>query len=166
MNNMMRARAALLVAVATAALSCRQPTAAPTSERMVAADTAGIGQARAEMTRYLLAGDASAVIAGYADSAVYAGTGSATLQGHAALLAFLQQALVGAKVDTFELQPLLVVGHGGIVTEIGNEYEVVTPNGQPPQQVWGRYQLTWQRLGGRWKVLTDVSVDDSTHAAK
>jgi ketosteroid isomerase-like protein len=130
---------------------------------MTAADTAGIAQARADMTRYLLAGDATAVVAGYADSAVFAGTGSATLRGHAALLAFLQTALVAAKVTTFELQPILVVGQGGMVTEVGTQYEVVAPNGQPPQQVWGRYQVTWQRQGRQWKVLTDVSVDDSTH---
>jgi ketosteroid isomerase-like protein len=129
---------------------------------MTAADTAGIGQARAEMTRYLLAGDANAVVAGYDDSAVFAGTGSATLRGHAALLAFLQSALATAKVTTFDLEPFLVVGHSGMVSEVGTQYQVVTPNGQPPLQLWGRYQLTWQRQGGRWKVLTDVSVDDSS----
>jgi ketosteroid isomerase-like protein len=144
-------------------VACNRP---PSSARIGAGvDSAGVGAVRDRLSRNLVLGDASAVMADYSDSAVFVGAGSPTLMNRGPLTAFLKGMYAAVTVTRFDIHPVRVIGHDGMLTEIGTQYEVAAETGKPAQESWGRYLLAWIKSpSGQWEVAFDMAIDDSTRA--
>ncbi|MGH7594612.1 MAG: YybH family protein [Gemmatimonadales bacterium] len=127
-------------------------------------DSAGVGLAREQMMNAVLVNDGHKLASVYADNAVVAAPGAPTLYGRAAIEAFVVPAFTTTTYATYEIRPLAVTGHGGILGEIGWQHEVGAERGTPPQETWGRYAITWVRgTDGGWKVAMDALVADSSN---
>jgi uncharacterized protein (TIGR02246 family) len=98
-------------------------------------------------------GDAQAVAAMYADDAYVLPPGSDIVKGRAAIEAFWRQAaqqLGDAKLTTLDVLPL----GPDAAREIGTV--ALKTKGQPPQEVVGKYAVVWRKIGGEWKLATDI----------
>ena len=98
-------------------------------------------------------GDAQAVAAMYAEDAYVLPPGSDIVKGRAAIEAFWRQAaqqMGDAKLTTLDVLPL---GRNA-AREIGTV--TLKTKSQPPQEVVGKYAVVWRKIGGRWKLATDI----------
>jgi uncharacterized protein (TIGR02246 family) len=98
-------------------------------------------------------GDAQAVAAMYAEDAYVLPPGSDIVKGRAAVEAFWRQAaqqMGDAKLTTLDVLPL---GRNA-AREIGTV--TLKTKSQPPQEVVGKYAVVWRKIGGRWKLATDI----------
>jgi uncharacterized protein (TIGR02246 family) len=98
-------------------------------------------------------GDAHAVAEMYAEDAYVLPPGSDMVKGRAAIEAFWRQAsqqLGDAKLTTLDVLPL---GRNA-VREIGTV--TLKTKGQPAQEVVGKYAVVWRKVGGQWKLATDI----------
>jgi uncharacterized protein (TIGR02246 family) len=98
-------------------------------------------------------GDAQAVAAMYAEDAYVLPSGSDIVKGRAAIEAFWRQAaqqLGDAKLTTLDVLPL---GRNA-AREIGTVS--LKTKSQPPQEVVGKYAVVWRKIGGQWKLATDI----------
>jgi uncharacterized protein (TIGR02246 family) len=98
-------------------------------------------------------GDAQAVAAMYADDAYVLPPDSDIVKGRAAIEAFWRQAaqhLGDAKLTTLDALPL----GPDAAREIGTV--TLKTKGQPPQEVVGKYAVVWRKIGGEWKLATDI----------
>jgi uncharacterized protein (TIGR02246 family) len=98
-------------------------------------------------------GDAAGVAAMYAEDAYVLPPGSDIVKGRAAIEAFWRQAaqqLGDAKLTTLDVLPL--------GPDAAREIGIVTlrTKGQPPQEVVGKYAVVWRKIGGEWKLATDI----------
>lgn len=157
------ARVSLILVVAMSACS-PSPQRASSSGTTGPVDSAGVGRVREQLVKAVLAGDGRQLASVYADSAVVAAPGAPTLYGRAAIEAFIVPAFATTTYATYEIRPLAVTGHDGVLGEIGWQHEVATERGTPPQETWGRYAITWIRgASGEWKVAMDALVADSSN---
>jgi len=98
-------------------------------------------------------GDAAAVAALYTEDAYVLPPGSEMVKGRAAIEAFWRQAaqqMGEAKLTTVDVLPL--------GPEAAREVGSVTlkTKTQPPQEVVGKYVVVWRKVGGDWKLATDI----------
>jgi uncharacterized protein (TIGR02246 family) len=98
-------------------------------------------------------GDAQAVAAMYADDANVLPPGSDIVKGRAAIEAFWRQEaeqLGDAKLTTLDVLPL----GPDAAREIGTV--TLKTKGQPPREIVGKYAVVWRKIGGEWKLATDI----------
>ena len=98
-------------------------------------------------------GDAQAVAAMYAEDAYVLPPGSDIVKGRAAIEAFWRQAaqqMGDAKLTTLDVLPL---GRNA-AREIGTVS--LKTKSQPPQEIVGKYAVVWRKIGGQWKLATDI----------
>ena len=98
-------------------------------------------------------GDAAAVAAMYTENAYVLPPGAEIVKGRPAIETFWRQAaqqMGDAKLTTLDVQPL--------GPRTAQEIGVVTlkTKSQPPQQISGKYAVLWRKVGGKWKLATDI----------
>jgi uncharacterized protein (TIGR02246 family) len=98
-------------------------------------------------------GDTAAVAAMYTENAYVLPPGAEIVKGRPAIETFWRQAaqqMGDAKLTTLDVQPLgpRTAQEIGIVT--------LTTKSQPPQQIPGKYAVLWRKVGGKWKLATDI----------
>ena len=99
------------------------------------------------------AGDAAAVAALYTEDAVILPPGGEMMKGKSAIQAFWKGAteqLGDAKLTTVDIKP---VG-SEVAREIGS-FSFRT-KGSQPQEITGKYVVVWEKVGGDWKLATDI----------
>ena len=75
------------------------------------------------------------------------------VKGQAAIQSFWTKAAEGAgafKLITVDVKPL----GSDAAREVGTFW--LKTKDQPPQEVSGKYVVVWQRVGGEWKLATDI----------
>ena len=98
-------------------------------------------------------GDAAAVAAMYGDNAVVLPPGAPMVKGRKDIEAFWKGAreqLGDLKLTTLDVVPL----GGAAAREIGRF--TLKTKGDQPQEVVGKYVVVWHRVGGAWKLGTDI----------
>jgi uncharacterized protein (TIGR02246 family) len=98
-------------------------------------------------------GDASAVAAMYTEDAFVLPPGAEMVKGRAAIEAFWRQAaqqMGDAKLTTVDVLPL----GPRAAREIGTVS--LKSKSQPPQEITAKYAVVWRKVGGRWKLATDI----------
>jgi uncharacterized protein (TIGR02246 family) len=98
-------------------------------------------------------GDVAAVAAMYTEDAYVLPPGSELIRGRAAIEGFWRQAVQqmdDAKLTTVDL---LQLGPGA-AREIGKV--TLKTKSQPPQEIVGKYAVVWLKVGGDWKLATDI----------
>jgi len=98
-------------------------------------------------------GDAAAVAALYSEDAYILPNGAAMAKGRRAIEAYFKnsvQQLGDAKLRTVDLQSL----GPGSAREVGT-FNFKT-KGDSPQDVVGKYVAVWRKMGGQWKLITDI----------
>jgi uncharacterized protein (TIGR02246 family) len=98
-------------------------------------------------------GDAAAVAAMYTEDAYVLPPGAEMVKGHTAIEAFWRQAaqqMGAAKLTTLDVLPL---GRAA-AREIGTV--TLKTKSQPPQEIVGKYAVVWRKVGGKWKLATDI----------
>jgi uncharacterized protein (TIGR02246 family) len=98
-------------------------------------------------------GDTAALTAMYAADAYVLPAGADMAKGHKAIEAFWKQAVQqfgDAKLTTVDIQSL----GPGAAREIGT-FSFHTKS-QPSQEVVGKYAVVWRKMGGQWKLATDI----------
>jgi uncharacterized protein (TIGR02246 family) len=98
-------------------------------------------------------GDAAAVAAMYAEDAYVLPPGAEMIKGRAAIEAFwhhASQQMGDAKLTTLDVLPLgpRAAREIGIVT--------LKTKTQPPEEIVGKYAVVWRKVGGHWKLATDI----------
>lgn len=154
-------RFALLLAGAGGA--CSGPPKGASRAAPGTVDSAGVGLARDELARAVLARDGHRLARVYAESAIVAAPGAPTLYGRTAIEAFIVPAFATTTYSSYEVRPIAVTGTGGVLGEIGWQHEVGAQSGSAAQETWGRYGMTWVRdASGSWKVAMHAIVPDSS----
>ena len=98
-------------------------------------------------------GDASAVAAMYTEDAFVLPPGAEMVKGRAAIEAFWRQAaqqMGDAKLTTVDVLPLGLRA----AREIGTVS--LKSKSQPPQEITAKYAVVWRKVGGKWKLATDI----------
>ena len=98
-------------------------------------------------------GDAAAVAGMYAEDAYVLPPGADMVKGRAAIETFWRQEaqhLSCEKLTTVDVLPL----GSEAAHEIGTF--ILRTKGQPPQEVLGKYATVWRKIGGQWKLKTDI----------
>ncbi len=98
-------------------------------------------------------GDASAVAAMYTEDAFVLPPGAEMVKGRAAIEAFWRQAaqqMGDAKLTTVDV---LALGPRA-AREIGTVS--LKSKSQPPQEITAKYAVVWRKVGGKWKLATDI----------
>ena len=119
----------------------------------LAQDKATIEKLNNAWTAAFNKGDAQAVAAMSAEDAYVLPPGSDIVKGRAAIEAFWRQAaqqMGDAKLTTLDVLPL---GRNA-AREIGTVS--LKTKSQPPQEIVGKYAVVWRKIGGQWKLATDI----------
>ena len=98
-------------------------------------------------------GDAAGVAALYSEDAYILPNGAEMAKGRRAIEAYFKhsvQQLGDAKLKTVDLQSL----GPGSAREVGT-FNFKT-KGDSPQEVVGKYVAVWRKMGGQWKLITDI----------
>jgi uncharacterized protein (TIGR02246 family) len=98
-------------------------------------------------------GDAAGVAALYTEEAVILPPGAEMMKGRSAIQAFWKGAadqLGEGKLITVDVKPL----GSEAAQEIGT-FSFRT-KGSQPQEVTGKYVVVWEKVGGDWKLATDI----------
>jgi uncharacterized protein (TIGR02246 family) len=98
-------------------------------------------------------GDTAAIGQMYAEDAYLLPSGGEMVRGRAAIQTFWTKAAEGIgdfKLTTVDVKPL----GNDAAREIGTF--TLKTKGQPPQEVAGKYVVVWQKVGGDWKLATDI----------
>jgi uncharacterized protein (TIGR02246 family) len=98
-------------------------------------------------------GHASAVAAMYTEDAFVLPPGAEMVKGRAAIEAFWRQAaqqMGDAKFTTVDVLPL----GPSAAREIGTVS--LKSKSQPPQEITAKYAVVWRKVGGKWKLATDI----------
>jgi uncharacterized protein (TIGR02246 family) len=101
----------------------------------------------------LAKGDIAAVAGMYAEDAYLLPPDEEIVKGRAAIQSFWTKAAEGIgefKLTTVDVKPL----GSDAAREIGT-FRLKTKD-QPPQEVSGKYVVVWQKVGGEWKLATDI----------
>lgn len=98
-------------------------------------------------------GDFSGIASLYSADAIAFPPGSAMVHGRAAIEAMwksMAEQVTDPKLTTVDVKPL----GSSAAREIGTF--VLTTKGSPPQEVTGKYVVVWEKVGGDWKLATDI----------
>ena len=119
----------------------------------VAQDKATIQSLNDKFAQAFDAGDAAAVAALYADDAVILPPGPEMMKGKSAIQKFWKGAaeqLGNGKLTTVDVKPL--------GSERAQEIGTFTfrTKGSQPQEITGKYVVVWEKVGGEWKLATDI----------
>jgi uncharacterized protein (TIGR02246 family) len=98
-------------------------------------------------------GDASAVAAMYTEDAFVLPPGAEMVKGRAAIEAFWRQAAQQMGDAKFTTIDVLALGPGAS-REIGTVS--LKSKSQPPQEITAKYAVVWRKVGGKWKLATDI----------
>jgi uncharacterized protein (TIGR02246 family) len=127
-----------LVLIAGAAMAQQKPSIQKANEDWMAAFNKG---------------DAAGVAALYAEDAYVLPAGAEMAKGRRAIETFWKktvQQLGDAKLKTLDLQSL----GPGSAREVGT-FSFKT-KGDNPEVVVGKYVVVWRKMGGQWKLITDI----------
>ena len=119
----------------------------------VAQDKATIEKLNDAWTGAFNKGDAAAVAAMYTEDAYVLPPGAEMVKGRTGIEAFWRQAaqqMGDAKLTTLDVLPL---GRSA-AREIGTV--TLKTKSQPPQEMVGKYAVVWRKVGGKWKLATDI----------
>ena len=119
----------------------------------VAQDKATIEKLNDAWTAAFNKGDAAAVAAMYTEDAYVLPPGAEMVKGRTGIEAFWRQAaqqMGDAKLTTLDVLPL---GRSA-AREIGTV--TLKTKSQPPQEIVGKYAVVWRKVGGKWKLATDI----------
>jgi uncharacterized protein (TIGR02246 family) len=98
-------------------------------------------------------GDFAAIGNMYTEDAYLLPPGSEMVKGRSSVQAFWTKAgegVGGLKLTTVDVKPL----GNDAAREVGT-FSLMT-KGQQVQQVSGKYVVVWQKIGGDWKLATDI----------
>ena len=118
-----------------------------------AQDRATIEKLNETFVTALARGDITAVAGMYAEDAYLLPPDEGIVKGRAAIQSFWTRAAEGIgefKLTTVDVKPL----GSDAAREVGT-FRLKT-KGQSPQEVSGKYVVVWQRVGGEWKLATDI----------
>jgi uncharacterized protein (TIGR02246 family) len=119
----------------------------------LAQDKATIERLNDAWTAAFNKGDAAAVAAMYTEDAYVLPPGAELIKGRAAIEGFWRQAaqqMGDAKLTAVDVLPL----GPGAAREIGTV--TLKTKSQPPQEIVGKYAVVWLKVGGDWKLATDI----------
>ena len=119
----------------------------------MAQDKATIQSLNDQFTRAFNAGDIAAVAAHYTEDAVVLPPGAEMVLGRNAILTFWKSAadqIGDIKLTAVDVKPL----GSNAAREIGT-FSLRTKGAQS-QQVTGKYVVVWEKVGGDWKLATDI----------
>jgi len=119
----------------------------------VAQDKATIEKLNDAWTAAFNKGDAAAVAAMYTEDAYVLPPGAEMVKGRTGIEAFWRQAaqqMGDAKLTTLDVLPL----GRSVAREIGTV--TLKTKSQPPQEIVGKYAVVWRKVGGKWKLATDI----------
>ena len=119
----------------------------------LAQDKATIEKLNDAWTAAFNKGDAAAVAAMYTEDAYVLPPGAELIKGRTAIEGFWRQAaqqIGDAKLTTVDVLPL----GPGAAREIGKV--ALKTKSQPPQEIVGKYAVVWLKVGGDWKLATDI----------
>ena len=120
---------------------------------VLAQDSATIEKLNESFVAALRRGDMAAIGQMYAEDAYLLPAGAEMVKGRAAIQAFWTKAADG--ITDFKLTPVDVKAFGiDTAREVG-AFTLRTKD-QPPQEVTGKYVVIWQKVGGEWKLATDI----------
>src|SRR3989442_14757143 len=128
-----------LVLVAGSAMAQQKPSIQKANEEWMAAFNKG---------------DAAAVAALYSEDAYILPNGAEMAKGRRAIEAYFKNSvrqLGDAKLKTVDLQSL----GPGSAREVGT-FNFKTKGGDSPQDVVGKYVAVWRKMGGQWKLITNI----------
>ena len=118
-----------------------------------AQDKATIEQLNEKFVAAFNKGDAAAVAAMYTEDAVVLPPGADMVRGRENIRAFwakTAEQIQDIKLTTVDVKPL----GPDAAREIGT-FGLKTKGAQP-QEVTGKYVVVWQKVGGEWKLMTDI----------
>ena len=118
-----------------------------------AQDKATIERLNAQFAEAFNSGDIAAVAAMYAEDAALLPPGSDMVKGRNDIRSFWMKAaeqISDFKLATVDVKPL----GSDAAREIGT-FSLKT-KGQQAQDVSGKYVVVWQKVGGDWKLATDI----------
>lgn len=114
-----------------------------------------IDAANAKFVAAFNKGDAAGVADLYIEQATALPPGAPMAKGRAAIQAFWQGA-IQAGYKNVTLKALQVDRYGTAAREIG-QFSLDAPNAQKQMvHVEGKYVVLWRRIGGTWKLDTDI----------
>jgi uncharacterized protein (TIGR02246 family) len=119
----------------------------------LAQDKATIQKLNDAWTAAFNRGDAAAVAAMYTEDAYVLPPGADMVKGRTAIEGFWRQAvqqLGDAKLTTIDVLHLGPAAAG----EIGAVS--LKSKSQPPQESVGKYAVVWRKVGGKWKLASDI----------
>jgi uncharacterized protein (TIGR02246 family) len=111
-------------------------------------------------TAAMLAGDAAAAAAVYADDAVEMPPGVPPIQGKAAIEQYFRGMFGGCRFTAFTLSHTELRASGDVAFAAGTSRATVTPNGGPAVTEAGKYVVVLKRTGGAWKVAYSIHNGD------
>ena len=119
----------------------------------LAQDRASIQTLNDQFAKAFNTGDAAAVAAHYTEDAVVLPPGAEMVMGRNAILTFWKSAadqIGDIKLTAVDVKPL----GSNAAREIGT-FSLRTKAAQS-QQVTGKYVVVWEKVGGDWKLATDI----------
>ena len=119
----------------------------------LAQDRASIQTLNDQFTKAFNAGDIAAVAAHYTEDATVLPPGAEMVLGRNAILTFWKSAadqIGDIKLTAVDVKPL----GSNAAREIGT-FSLRTKAAQS-QQVTGKYVVVWEKVGGDWKLATDI----------
>jgi len=126
--------------------------AASAQARTIKAD---IDAANAKFVAAFNKGDAAGIAQLYTENATALPPGAPMAKGRAAIQAVWQGA-IQAGVKNLSVKALQVDQFGNAAREIG-QFSLDQPNAQKQtEHVEGKYVVLWRRIGGGWKLDTDI----------
>ena len=119
----------------------------------LAQDRASIQTLNDQFTKAFNAGDIAAVATHYTEDATVLPPGAEMVMGRNAILTFWKSAadqIGDIKLTAVDVKPL----GSNAAREIGT-FSLRTKGAQS-QQVTGKYVVVWEKVGGDWKLATDI----------
>jgi uncharacterized protein (TIGR02246 family) len=152
------------LAATTALLSATLLAGAPLRGGMVGMEgpEAGITKVAEAYAAAMLAGDAAAAAAVYAEDAIEMPPGHPAVRGRAAIEAYYRGMFSGCRFTEFTLQTEQTRVSGDVGYAVGLSRVSLTPAGGPPVHEAGKYLVVLKRSGGSWKVAYAIHNADET----
>ena len=98
-------------------------------------------------------GDTATVANQYKDDAVVFPPGGDMVKGKQALQSFWTEAAKGMQADHFKVTDVRSLGPDA-AREQG--YAYFKTKGDNPQEMVGKYVVVWEKVGGKWKIDSDI----------
>jgi uncharacterized protein (TIGR02246 family) len=98
-------------------------------------------------------GDIATVVSQYKDDAVVFPPGGDMVKGKQAITALWTEAQKGLQADHFKVTDVRPLGPNA-AREQG--YAVFKTKGDNPQEMTGKYVVVWEKVGGQWKLDSDI----------